>query len=145
MGNGTGSCDVTINTAGVNFVHFFNAHVSTYDGSGTWTVFAMADWEDQGQFSFLVFSDDEPADGDIDVTCQDDSAVADGTVVLGSFPQDPFATDANGVFTVQGDDSANPESVILSVDDPRLSVSNVGDSWTISGVDSVNFDDIWFH
>lgn len=154
--NGTGSCDVTIATAGVNFVHFFNAHVATYDGSGTWTVYAMANWEDQGQFSFLAFSDDEPADGDISVTCQNDAAVADGSVILGSFPQDPFAADANGVFTIQGDDDANPASVILSfdagngpanltVDDPRLTVDNVGDSWTISGVDAVNFDDIWFH
>ncbi len=40
--NGTGSCDVTINTAGVNFGHFFDAHVETYLGTGTWTIYAMS-------------------------------------------------------------------------------------------------------
>ena len=39
ISNGTGSCSVRIDTQGVSFVHFFNAHVKIYDGLGTYEIY----------------------------------------------------------------------------------------------------------
>lgn len=158
--NGTGSCSITVNTLTVSFMHFFNAHVfGVYDGSGTWNIAAPSSWEDQGSYSFLVNADAEPANANFDITCQDSAGVPAGTPLLNSFPQDPSAVDARGSFTFQrnGDGSTTvPDSVSLSfdvgngptnvtVDDVRLSVSNVGDAWIVSGMDGVvNYDDVWF-
>jgi hypothetical protein len=155
IANGTGSCDVTINTAGVNFVHFFNAHhAGAYDGSGTWTIAAPSNWEDQGQYQFLFMADDEPDIADISVECQDDSAIADGTVLLSSFPADPSKANSRGSFTFVNGAADGVDAVTLNwdvgmgatnvtCDDESLTVSNTGDAWTISGVGAVNYDDIW--
>lgn len=156
ISGGNGTCEVAITTAGVSFVSFFNAHVLPYNptkqayeitGGG-------ADWQDQGFFDFIVFADDEPADGDITVSCQDDSPLDEGTIVLSSFPNDFPVDNARGSFTKIGS-AGWPSEVILSfdtgfapqnftMDDPRLLVTEQSDSFVISGLDQVNYNDVWF-
>lgn len=101
--NGTGSCELTINTAGVQFLHFFNADVGEWSvAENKWTFYAMGNWQDKGQFSFVVNADDEPQDGDIEVSCQNDTPVADNVAVLSSFPQDISNRKFSGSFRIMG-------------------------------------------
>merc|ERR1712178_477671 len=127
ISGGNGTCEVAITTAGVSFVSFFNAHVLPYNptkqayeitGGGE-------NWQDQGFFDFIVFADDEPADGDITASCQDDDPLAEGTIVLSSFPNDFPVDHARGSFTKIGS-GGWPTEVI------------------ISGLDQVNYGDVWF-
>lgn len=155
ISNGTGSCDVSIATAGVAFVHFYDAHVSTYQGANTWTIYAMNTWEDTGSFTFMYQSTATPDAGDVTVSCQNDAALADGSAVLSSFPQAIDAHSARGSFTTMNKSWPAEISLSFSVgegpadimmDDINLSATEVAaDSWTISGMDSaVNYDDVWF-
>lgn len=153
ISGGAGSCDVSI-AGNVGFVHFSNAHTSNYDGSGTWTVYAPSSWEDQGTYEFIYFADAEPAEGDVSVSCQNDVALAEGTPLLSSFPQAPDAESARGSLTAIN--HVFPSDVSMSfnagdgpagiyMDDPNLTASLVADdSWVISGMDSVNYHDVWF-
>ena len=103
---GGGSCKLTITTPGQSFVHFFNAHVSVFDGISEYEIFSMEEWEGgfgRGamKFDFLTFSDAEPNVGDVSILCQNDTKVPSGNVLLSSFPQDPFADSARGSLTAK--------------------------------------------
>jgi len=154
ISGGNGTCDVTVSTNGVSFVTFFNAHVLPINAVGTWTITAMGDWQDQGSFDFMVFADDTPVDGDITVECQDDTALSAGKIVLSSFPNDFPVDTARGSFSKVGN-GGWPSEVVLSfdsgfapqnftIDDPRLLVNEQSDSFVISGLDAVNYQDVWF-
>ena len=71
-----------------------------------------------------------------------------------SFPQDPSATSAVGSFTWEG--ALGSDSVVLdfgvgnapanfTMHDSRLSAVASGDSVVISGLNSVNYDDVYFN
>lgn len=154
ISGGNGTCDVTISTAGVSFVSFFNAHVLSIQAVGVWTITALGEWQDQGSFDFIMFADDMPQDGDVVVECQDDTALNQGQVVLSSFPNDFPVETARGSFAKVGN-GGWPSEVVLTfdsgmapqnftIDDPRLTVTENTDSFVISGLDAVNYQDVWF-
>jgi len=59
ISEGSGSCDITITTAGTSFVHFFDADILSHGAMGLWTICAMGSWQDLGTFNFLLLSDAE--------------------------------------------------------------------------------------
>ena len=72
---------------------------------------------------------------------------------MDSFPQDPQATDATGSFTWEGalgassvaiDFGVGNAPVNFTLHDPRLSAVAQADAVVISGLDVVNFDDVYF-
>lgn len=168
--NGTGSCTITFDPANlaISFIHFFDADVGVYNPVGQeWTVHAMGAWQDQGSFSFLINSDNEPEIANVDVQCQNDSPVPDGEARLSSFPQDIRATGAEGSFRIQGRDVTSnshhegepatdyTDTVVLSfpvdsrianftMHDQRLAVSQTGDAFTITNLGFANYYDVYF-
>ena len=103
---GNGSCKLKITTPGQSFVHFFNAHVSVFDGISEYEIFSMEEWEGgfmkgEMKFDFLTFSEATPNVGDVTISCQNDTIVPSGKVMLSSFPQDPFADSARGSLTAK--------------------------------------------
>ena len=75
---GNGSCRLEITTPGQSFVHFFNAHVSVFDGASSYEIFSMEEWEGgfmrgEMKFDFLTFSEAEPNVGDVTISCQNDT------------------------------------------------------------------------
>lgn len=151
IANGTGSCTVTVNNLNVNFAHFFDAHVGTSASAGVFSLSAHGAHQDEGSFSFLVMADAEPTNSDFVVECQNDAGVSGP--VLDSFPQDPEAPDATGSFTWEGalgassvaiDFGVGNAPVNFTLHDPRLSAVAQADAVVISGLDVVNFDDVYF-
>jgi len=151
IANGTGSCTVTVSNINVEFAHFFDAHVGTSAGAGVFTLSAHGAHQDTGSFNFLLMADAEPQNGDIAVECQNDAAVTGP--VFDSFPQDPEAADATGSFTWEGDLGSDSVAidfgfgnapVNFTMHDPRLSAVANSDTIVISGLEAVNFDDVYF-
>jgi len=151
ISNGTGSCTVTVSNVAVNFAHFFDAHVGSSGASGVFTLSAHGAHQDQGSYSFLVMGDAEPTNADFAVECQDDSAVTGP--VFDSFPQDPEAADATGSFTWEGalgatsvaiDFGVGNAPVNFTMHDPRLTATANADAIVITGLDVVNFEDVYF-
>ena len=76
IADGSGSCQVTVSTNGLNFAHFFDAHVSQSTTAGEFVLSAHGSHQDNGKFVFMVFADDKPKVGDFLIECQNDTAVA---------------------------------------------------------------------
>ena len=77
IADGSGSCKVTVGTNGVNFAHFFDAHVGNQGSNDdVFTLSAHGGHQDDGKFVFMVFADDKPKVGDFSIECQNDTAVA---------------------------------------------------------------------
>ena len=83
ISDGSGSCQVTVATIGVNFAHFFDGHVGPSTTPGEFTLAAYGGHQDDGKFVFMVFADDKPKVADFTVACQNDSAIT-GPVQMGS-------------------------------------------------------------
>jgi len=149
--NGTGTCTITVDSTAVQveFAHFFDAHVLNSNAPGVFQITAFGNHQDQGSFNFLVMGDAQPVNANFDVSCQNDTAVTGP--VLDSFPQDPQATEATGSFTWDGDLGAssvvldfNAAPVNFTTHDPRLTATATGTSIEISGLDIVDFNDVYF-
>jgi len=152
ISDGSGTCQVTVATNGVNFAHFFDAHVGLSTTPGEFTLAAHGDHQDDGKFVFMIFADDKLQVADFSVTCQNDTALTGP--VLDSFPQDPAATSAVGSFTWEG--ALGSDSVVLdfgagnapmnfTMHDSRLTTLVSGDTVVVSGLDTVNFQDVYFN
>merc|ERR1711981_415436 len=151
IANGPGSCTLTVSNVNVNFAPFFDAHVGASPSQGVYTLSAHGAHQDQGSYSFLVMGDAEPQNGDFAVECQNDAGVTGP--VFDSFPQDPEAADATGSFTWEGalgassvaiDFGVGNAPVNFTMHDPRLTATPNADAVVISGLDAVNFEDVYF-
>jgi len=155
---GQGSCDITIDNVNPLFVHFHNAHIGTYGGSNTWSLYSVAGWEGKDDtYTFSFISENQASLDDVTISCNDtplDAAAA----ILSSFPGAPNHLSARGSFTVVGGHEGTwPADVTLSfnvdtgpseiiLDDESLTATEqAADSWVISGLTpEMKYDDVGF-
>jgi len=151
IANGTGSCTVTVSNVNVNFAHFFDAHVGTSPSAGVFTLSAHGAHQDTGSYNFLLMGDAEFTNADIAVECQNDTPVTGP--VFDSFPQDPEAAEATGSFTWEGELGATSVAIDFGIGnapvnftmhDTRLTAVANADAIVISGLETVNYEDVYF-